>query len=84
MSDNEFAERMMKARSHLLEHVSGWAERVARGYCLPTPPTLSQEQMDSLKKRIVFSHLHAHFSIRKDSVVLFRAQNQRDFNTSNL
>jgi hypothetical protein len=51
MSDNEFAERMVKARSNLFQHISGWAKRVARGYCLSTPPAILQEQRDSLKKR---------------------------------
>jgi hypothetical protein len=51
MSDNEFAERMVKARSNLFEHISGWAKQVTRGYCPSTPPTISQERRDSLKKR---------------------------------
>jgi hypothetical protein len=51
MSDNEFAERMVKVRSSLFQHISGWAERVARGCCLFTPPTMLQEQKNSLKKR---------------------------------
>ena len=38
MSDNEYAERMMKARSNPFQHVSQWAERVARGYSPSTPP----------------------------------------------
>jgi hypothetical protein len=69
MRDNEFAERVVKARSNLFQHISGWAERVARGCCLSTPPTVLQEQKDSLKKRNRILPLHAHFSIRKDCQV---------------
>src|SRR4030042_1183241 len=32
LSDNEFAERMVKARSNLFQHISQWDEHVARGY----------------------------------------------------
>ena len=35
-SDNEFAERMVKARSNLFQHISRWDERVAQGYS-PSP-----------------------------------------------
>lgn len=41
MSDNEFAERMVKARSNLFQQISRWNERVAEDYSpspLPTPP----------------------------------------------
>jgi predicted DNA-binding transcriptional regulator AlpA len=51
MSDNEFAERMVKARSNLFQHVSRWAERVARGYSPSIPPTALQGKKDSQKKR---------------------------------
>jgi transposase InsO family protein len=34
MSDNEFAERMVKARSNLFQYISRWDERIARGYSL--------------------------------------------------
>ncbi len=50
MSDNEFAERMVKARSNLFQHVSRWAERVARGCFLSTPPTVPQGKKDSHKR----------------------------------
>jgi transposase InsO family protein len=51
MSDNEYAERMVKARSNLFQHVSQWAERVVRGYSPSTPPTAPQRKKDSQKKR---------------------------------
>jgi len=51
MSDNEYAERMVKARSNLFQHVSRWAERVARGYSPSTSPTVPQGKKDSHKKR---------------------------------
>jgi len=51
MSDNEYAERMVKARSNLFQHVSRWTERVARGYSPSTPPTAPQGKKDSQKKR---------------------------------
>ena len=35
MSNNEFAERMMKARSNLFEQITGFAKRVARS-CFPS------------------------------------------------
>jgi transposase InsO family protein len=35
MSDNEFAERMVKARSNLFQYISRWDERIARGCSLP-------------------------------------------------
>jgi len=35
MSDNEFAERMVKARSNLFEQITGFAKRVARS-CFPS------------------------------------------------
>ena len=51
MSDNEFAERMVKARSNLFQNVSRWAERVARGYSPSTPPTTSHGEKDRQKRR---------------------------------
>jgi hypothetical protein len=39
MSDNEFAERMVKARSNLFQHISRWDERVDRGSFVALPPT---------------------------------------------
>ena len=51
MSDNEFAERMVKARSNLFQHISRWAERVARGYLLSPPPTTPQAKKVSQNKR---------------------------------
>ena len=42
MSDNEFAERMVRARSNLFLNVSRWAERVARGF--PSPPPITTER----------------------------------------
>jgi hypothetical protein len=41
MSDNEFAERMVKARSNLFQYISPWDEGVAQGYSYfpsPNPP----------------------------------------------
>ena len=50
MSDNEFAERMVKARSNLLENICQWAERVAWGF--PSlPPTTTQTKHGSQGKR---------------------------------
>jgi transposase InsO family protein len=51
MSDNEFAERMVKARSDLFQHISRWVKRVARGCFLSTPPTAPQGKKGSQKKR---------------------------------
>ena len=42
MSDNEFAERMVKARSNLFQHISRWDEHVARGYSTSPPTTSSR------------------------------------------
>jgi transposase InsO family protein len=39
MSDNEFAERMVKARSNLFQYISRWDEHVARGYSTSPSPT---------------------------------------------
>jgi transposase InsO family protein len=39
MSDNEFAERMVKARSNLFQHISSWDKHVARGYSTFPSPT---------------------------------------------
>jgi transposase InsO family protein len=50
MSDNEFAERMVKARSNLFQNISRWPERVARGFPSP-PPITSQRKKDSQNKR---------------------------------
>jgi len=50
MSDNEFAERMVRARSNLFQNVSRWAERVARGFP-PPPPVTSQRKQRSQNKR---------------------------------
>jgi hypothetical protein len=50
MSDNEYAERMVKARSNLFQHVSRWAERVARGYPLSTFLTVPRGKKDGHKK----------------------------------
>jgi len=38
-SDNEFAERMVKARSNLFQNISRWDEQVARGSLPPPSPT---------------------------------------------
>jgi len=51
MSDNEFAERVVKARSNLFQYISRWPERVARGYPPSTPPTTSNGEKDSQKRR---------------------------------
>jgi len=50
MSDNEFAERMVKARSNLFQHISRWAERVARGYSL-SPPLIPQGKKNSQSQK---------------------------------
>jgi len=50
MSDNEFAERMVKARSNLLENICRRAERVARGFPSP-PPTTPQTKQGSQSKK---------------------------------
>jgi transposase InsO family protein len=50
MSDNEFAERMVKARSNLFQNISRWPERVARGFPSP-PPTTPQTQQGNQGKR---------------------------------
>jgi len=50
MSDNEYAERMVKARSNLFQHLSRWPERVASGF--PSlPPTTPQREKGSQNKR---------------------------------
>lgn len=51
MSDNEYAERMVNARSNLFQHVSRWADRVVKGYSPSTSPTAPQGKKDSQKKR---------------------------------
>lgn len=51
MSDNEYAERMDKARSNLFQHVSRWSERVAQGYSPSTSPNTHQGKKDSQKTR---------------------------------
>ena len=38
MSDNEFAERMVKVRSDLFEQISCWDEHVAGGHATSTSP----------------------------------------------
>jgi transposase InsO family protein len=50
MSDNEFAERMVKARSNLFQSISRWPERVARGFPSP-PPNTTQRKKGSQNKR---------------------------------
>jgi transposase InsO family protein len=50
MSDNEFAERMVKARSNLLQNICRWAGGVARGFPSP-PPTTPQTKQGSQSKR---------------------------------
>jgi len=50
MSDNEFAERMVKARSNLFQSVSRRPERVAWGFPSP-PPTTTQRKQGSQSKR---------------------------------
>jgi len=47
MSDNEFAERMVKARSNLFQNISRWPERVARGYFFSPPPITPQGKKNS-------------------------------------
>ena len=50
MSDNEFAERMVKARSNLLQDICRWTERVAWGF--PSPPhTTPQTYQGTQSKR---------------------------------
>ena len=51
MSDNEFAERMVKARSNLFQHISRWAERVAQGYFLSPPPITPHRKKGSQNER---------------------------------
>ncbi len=51
MSDNEFAERMVKARSNLFQHISQWDVRVARGSFLSLPPTTPQAKKVSQNRR---------------------------------
>ena len=54
MSDNEFAERMVKARSAIFQRVSRWGKRVAQGCFLSTPPTApSQRKKGSQKEETV-------------------------------
>lgn len=43
MSDNEFAERMVKARSYLFQHVSHWDEHAATGYSTSPSPASPKE-----------------------------------------
>jgi len=50
MSDNEFAERMVQARSNLFQNISRWPERVARGFPSP-PPNTPQIKKGSQNKR---------------------------------
>jgi len=50
MSDNEFAERMVKARSNLLQNICRRAERVAWDFPSP-PPTAPQTNQGSQSKR---------------------------------
>ncbi len=66
MSDNEYAERMVKARSNLFQNISRWEKRVAQGYSPSTPPTAPRERRMARRREIVLLPLHAHFSIRKD------------------
>ncbi len=51
MSDNEYAERMVKARSNLFLYVSRWGERVAQGYSPSTSSTVPQGKKDGHKTR---------------------------------
>jgi transposase InsO family protein len=51
MSDNEFAERMVKARSDLFLTISGLTERVAQGYPLSPPPTNQMVEKDSYNQK---------------------------------
>ena len=51
MSDNEFAERMVKARSNLFQHISRWDVRVARGSFLSLPPSSPQAKKVSQNTR---------------------------------
>ena len=50
MSDNEFAERMVQARSNLFQTISRWPERVDRGFPSP-PPNTPQRKKGSQNKR---------------------------------
>jgi transposase InsO family protein len=50
MSDNEYAERMVKARSNLFQHISRWPERAAPGLP-PITSTTPQGKRDSQNKR---------------------------------
>jgi len=50
MSDNEFAERMVKARSYLLQNIFRWAERVARGFPSSSPTTPQIKQVNHKKR----------------------------------
>jgi transposase InsO family protein len=40
MSDNEFAERMVKARSNLFQRILSWDKHIASGYSTSPPPHL--------------------------------------------
>jgi len=51
MSDNEFAERMVKTRSNLFQHISQWPERVARGFPSPLSTTHQTEKSGQSQKK---------------------------------
>jgi len=51
MSDNEFAEGMVKARSNLFQNISPWAERVVRGYSPSPPSTTPQGKKNSQNQK---------------------------------
>jgi len=51
MSDNKFAERMVKARSNLFQNFSRCAERVACGFPSPLPTTSQTKKGSENQKR---------------------------------
>ena len=47
MSDNEFAERMVRARSNVFQNISRWIKPVGMGYPLiPSPESHPKEKND--------------------------------------
>jgi len=61
MSDNEFAERMVKARSNLLENLCRRAERVAWALPSPPPTTPQTQQEDQGKRNRISTSLGSFF-----------------------
>ena len=50
MSDNEFAERMVKARSNLFQTISGFTERVVQGYPSQTNLLVEKDNYNQKKR----------------------------------